>query len=46
MCSICLRPCIFWCVILGFRVAFDRPESGFTFLERPEGAQGREQPEI
>ena len=29
----------FWCDILGFRIAYERPESGFAFLERPEGAQ-------
>ncbi len=29
----------FWCEILGFRIAYQRPENGFAFLERPEGAQ-------
>ena len=28
----------FWCGVLGFRVAYDRPEVGFAYLER-EGAQ-------
>jgi len=29
----------FWCDGLGFRVAYDRPEEGFAFLEREGGAQ-------
>ncbi len=29
----------FWCGALGFRIAYQRPESGFAYLERPEGAQ-------
>jgi catechol 2,3-dioxygenase-like lactoylglutathione lyase family enzyme len=29
----------FWCEILGFRIAYDRPENCFAFLERREGAQ-------
>lgn len=29
----------FWCDLLGFRVAYDRPEQPFAYLERPEGAQ-------
>jgi catechol 2,3-dioxygenase-like lactoylglutathione lyase family enzyme len=28
----------FWCGVLGFRIAYQRPENGFAFLER-EGAQ-------
>jgi catechol 2,3-dioxygenase-like lactoylglutathione lyase family enzyme len=24
----------FWCDLLGFRVAYDRPEAGFAYLER------------
>lgn len=28
----------FWCDVLGFRIAYARPESGFVFLQR-EGAQ-------
>ena len=28
----------FWCGVLGFRIAYDRPEAGFAYLER-EGAQ-------
>ena len=28
----------FWCGTLGFRVAYDRPENGFAYLER-DGAQ-------
>jgi catechol 2,3-dioxygenase-like lactoylglutathione lyase family enzyme len=29
----------FWCDRLGFAVAHQRPEQGFVYLERPEGAQ-------
>jgi len=29
----------FWCGPLGFRVAYERPERGFAFLETAEGAQ-------
>jgi catechol 2,3-dioxygenase-like lactoylglutathione lyase family enzyme len=29
----------FWCQALGFEVAYQRPEQGFAYLERPEGAQ-------
>lgn len=29
----------FWTVLLGFRVAYRRPEEKFVYLERPEGAQ-------
>ena len=29
----------FWRDCLGFRVAYDRPEQPFAYLERPEGAQ-------
>jgi catechol 2,3-dioxygenase-like lactoylglutathione lyase family enzyme len=29
----------FWCGPLGFRIAYERPENGFAYLERPEGAQ-------
>jgi catechol 2,3-dioxygenase-like lactoylglutathione lyase family enzyme len=29
----------FWCGPLGFAVAYARPETGFAFLQRPEGAQ-------
>jgi len=28
----------FWCVVLGFDIAYQRPEEGFAFLQR-EGAQ-------
>jgi catechol 2,3-dioxygenase-like lactoylglutathione lyase family enzyme len=28
----------FWCGLIGFRIAYDRPAAGFVFLER-EGAQ-------
>jgi catechol 2,3-dioxygenase-like lactoylglutathione lyase family enzyme len=27
----------FWCEALGFRIAYDRPEHGFAFLERGNG---------
>lgn len=30
---------IFWCDALGFEIAYQRPEHGFAYLERPEGAQ-------
>ena len=29
----------FWCGALGFRIAYQRPENDFAYLERPEGAQ-------
>ncbi|SME97926.1 Catechol 2,3-dioxygenase [Tistlia consotensis] len=29
----------FWTALLGFAVAYRRPEEGFVYLERPEGAQ-------
>jgi catechol 2,3-dioxygenase-like lactoylglutathione lyase family enzyme len=29
----------FWCDRLGFAIAYQRPEQGFAYLERPEGAQ-------
>jgi catechol 2,3-dioxygenase-like lactoylglutathione lyase family enzyme len=29
----------FWCDVLGFAVAYRRPEEGFVYLERPEGHQ-------
>lgn len=29
----------FWCGLLGFRIAYRRPDEGFAYLERPEGAQ-------
>jgi catechol 2,3-dioxygenase-like lactoylglutathione lyase family enzyme len=29
----------FWTTTLGFRIAYQRPEDGFVYLERPEGAQ-------
>ena len=29
----------FWRDVLGFRIAYDRPEERFAYLERPEGAQ-------
>jgi catechol 2,3-dioxygenase-like lactoylglutathione lyase family enzyme len=29
----------FWEDVLGFAVAYQRPEQGFVYLERPEGAQ-------
>jgi catechol 2,3-dioxygenase-like lactoylglutathione lyase family enzyme len=29
----------FWCGVLGFEIAYQRPEDGFAYLERPEGAQ-------
>jgi len=29
----------FWTKLLGFRVAYQRPEQGFAYLERPEGGQ-------
>lgn len=29
----------FWRNILGFEIAYDRPEQFFVYLERPEGAQ-------
>jgi ribosomal protein S18 acetylase RimI-like enzyme/catechol 2,3-dioxygenase-like lactoylglutathione lyase family enzyme len=29
----------FWCDRLGFKIAYQRPEEKFTYLERPEGAQ-------
>lgn len=29
----------FWREILGFEIAYQRPEQGFAYLERPEGAQ-------
>jgi catechol 2,3-dioxygenase-like lactoylglutathione lyase family enzyme len=29
----------FWCNRLGFAIAYQRPEQGFAYLERPEGAQ-------
>ncbi len=29
----------FWCGLLGFRIVYQRPENGFAYLERPEGAQ-------
>ena len=31
----------FWCGILGFTVAYDRPERGFAYLERPVAAPGQ-----
>ena len=30
---------IFWQGVLGFEVAYQRPEQGFVYLERPDGAQ-------
>ena len=29
----------FWCALLGFCVAYERPENGFAYLERPGGVQ-------
>jgi catechol 2,3-dioxygenase-like lactoylglutathione lyase family enzyme len=29
----------FWTKALGFKIAYQRPEQGFAYLERPEGAQ-------
>jgi len=29
----------FWTKVLGFSIAYQRPESRFVYLERPEGAQ-------
>lgn len=29
----------FWTKLLGFEIAYQRPEEGFVYLERPEGAQ-------
>jgi catechol 2,3-dioxygenase-like lactoylglutathione lyase family enzyme len=29
----------FWCDVLGFTVAYQRPEERFVYLERPDGAQ-------
>jgi catechol 2,3-dioxygenase-like lactoylglutathione lyase family enzyme len=29
----------FWTKMLGFEIAYQRPEQGFAYLERPEGAQ-------
>jgi catechol 2,3-dioxygenase-like lactoylglutathione lyase family enzyme len=29
----------FWTKTLGFKIAYQRPEQGFAYLERPEGAQ-------
>lgn len=29
----------FWRDVLGFAIAFDRPEEGFVYLEHPEGHQ-------
>jgi catechol 2,3-dioxygenase-like lactoylglutathione lyase family enzyme len=29
----------FWQGVLGFEVAYQRPEQGFVYLERPDGAQ-------
>jgi catechol 2,3-dioxygenase-like lactoylglutathione lyase family enzyme len=29
----------FWEGVLGFAIAYQRPEQGFVYLERPEGAQ-------
>ena len=29
----------FWCDRFGFAVAYQRPEDGFAYLERPDGAQ-------
>lgn len=29
----------FWSALIGFDVAYRRPEQGFVYLERPEGAQ-------
>lgn len=29
----------FWCQALGFTIAYQRPEQGFVYLERPESAQ-------
>jgi catechol 2,3-dioxygenase-like lactoylglutathione lyase family enzyme len=29
----------FWCDVLGFAVAYRRPEERFAYLERPEGSQ-------
>ncbi len=29
----------FWRTMLGFEIAYQRPEQGFAYLERPEGAQ-------
>jgi len=29
----------FWCDRLGFAIAYQRPDQGFAYLERPEGAQ-------
>jgi catechol 2,3-dioxygenase-like lactoylglutathione lyase family enzyme len=29
----------FWCDLLGFAIAYRRPEERFVYLERPEGAQ-------
>lgn len=29
----------FWREVLGFEIAYQRPDQGFVYLERPEGAQ-------
>lgn len=29
----------FWCDVLGFSIAYQRPSEKFAYLERPEGAQ-------
>jgi catechol 2,3-dioxygenase-like lactoylglutathione lyase family enzyme len=29
----------FWRTLLGFEIAYQRPDQGFAYLERPEGAQ-------
>lgn len=29
----------FWCDVLGFTVAYHRPEQNFVYLQRPEGTQ-------
>jgi catechol 2,3-dioxygenase-like lactoylglutathione lyase family enzyme len=34
----------FWCGILGFTVAYDRPERGFAYLEWPVAAPGQTTP--
>jgi catechol 2,3-dioxygenase-like lactoylglutathione lyase family enzyme len=34
----------FWCGILGFTVAYDRPERGFAYLEWPVAAAGQATP--
>ena len=39
MVSDIIRSMDFWCRCLGFGVAYQRAESGFAYLQRPDGAQ-------